>query len=72
MEILEILKNLKEDADFEGSKDFIEDGLLDSFEIVELVAALEDTFEIEINGRDIIPENFISVEAIEQLVDKYR
>ena len=33
MEILEILKELKEDVDFESSKDFIEDGLLDSFEI---------------------------------------
>lgn len=72
MEILEILKELKEDVDFESSKDFIEDGLLDSFEIVELVSALEDAFEIEISGRDIVPENFVSVEAIEEMVDKYR
>jgi len=72
MEILEILKELKEDVDFESSKDFIEDGLLDSFEIVELVSALEDAFEIEISGRDIVPENFVSVEAIEEMIDKYR
>ena len=72
MEILEILKELKEDVDFESSRDFIEDGLLDSFEIVELVSALEDAFEIEISGRDIIPENFVSVEAIEKMIDKYR
>ena len=56
MDVLEILRNLKEDADFEESTDFIEDGLLDSFEIVELVSALEDAFEIEISGRDIIPD----------------
>ena len=62
----------KEDVDFECSKDFIEDGLLDSFEIVELVSALEDAFEIEISGRDIIPENFVSVETIEDMIDKYR
>ena len=72
MDVLEILRNLKEDADFEESTDFIEDGLLDSFEIVELVSALEDAFEIEISGRDIIPENFVSVEAIEELIEKYR
>lgn len=72
MEILAILKELKEDVDFECSKDFIEDGLLDSFEIVELVSALEDAFEIEISGRDIIPENFVSVETIEDMIDKYR
>ena len=72
MEILEILKNLKEDVDFEASEDFVEDGLLDSFEIVELVTALEDYFEIEISGKDIIPENFVSVETIEELISKYR
>ena len=72
MNLRRILRNLKEDADFEESTDFIEDGLLDSFEIVELVSALEDAFEIEISGRDIIPENFVSVEAIEELIEKYR
>lgn len=72
MEILEILNELKDDVDFENSNDFIEDGLLDSFEIVNLVGELEDYFDIEISGRDIIPENFVSVEAIEAMIEKYR
>ena len=54
MDILEILVNLKDDADFENSTDFIEDGLLDSFDLVNLVAELEDAFEIEMKGSDII------------------
>lgn len=69
--ILEVLKQINADADFENSEDFIEDGLMDSFEIVELVSGLEDEFDIEIGGRDIIPENFIHLEAIEALVLKY-
>ncbi len=72
MDILAILKELKEDVDFEGSKDFVEDGLLDSFDIVNLVGELEDNMDIEISGRDIVPENFVSVEAIENMLEKYK
>ena len=69
--ILEVLREVNEDADFEGSSDFIEDGLIDSFEIVDLVSKLEDKFPVEIRGTDIIPENFVNLEAIEKLVKKY-
>ena len=68
--ILEALKRVNEDVDFESSEDFVEDGLLDSFDIVTLVEELEDEFGIEIGGTDIIPENFVSVKAIEALVVK--
>lgn len=72
MDILAVLKDLKDDVDFENAKDFVEEGLLDSFDIVNLVGALEDELDIEISGRDIIPENFVSVEAIENMLEKYR
>lgn len=71
-EILEILQSIREDADFEHSTDFIEDGFLDSFEIVNLVSELEDAFLIEIRGTDIVPENFTSLDTISALIDKYR
>lgn len=70
--ILEILLSIREDADFEKSADFIEDGLLDSFEIVDLVSGLEDRFQIEIRGTDIIPDNFINFDRIAALVEKYQ
>lgn len=72
MDVLEVLKSIKEDVDFENSTDFIEDGLLDSFDLVNLVSELEDVFDIEIRGVDIIPENFTSIEAITELVEKYQ
>lgn len=70
MSILEILYSIKPDVDFEGSEDFIEDALLDSYEIVELVEALEDEFGVTIDGMEILPENFVSVDAIQDLVDR--
>lgn len=72
MSVLEVLQNLKDDVDFESSTDFIEDGLLDSFDIVNLVGELEDAFDIEIRGIDIVPENFESIETIEALIEKYQ
>ena len=72
MDILDILIGLKDDADFENSEDFIEDGLLDSFDLVNLVAELETEFDIEIKGSDIIPENFVSSKKISELVEKYQ
>lgn len=72
MDVLEVLKSIKEDVDFENSTDFIEDGLLDSFDLVNLVSELEDVFDIEIRGVDIIPENFTSIETIKELVEKYQ
>ena len=70
--ILEILSGMNADADFAHSENFIEDGLLDSFEIVNLVSELEDAFEIEIRGKDIVPENFENIDRISALIGKYK
>jgi len=70
MSILEILKEIKPEADFENCSDFIAAALLDSYEIVELVEALEDEFGIFIDGMEILPENFVSVDTIQNLVDR--
>ncbi|MCQ2080794.1 MAG: acyl carrier protein [Lachnospiraceae bacterium] len=70
MTILEILKEIKPECDFEASSNFIDDALLDSYEIVELVEAMEDEYGIFIDGMEILPENFVSIEAIQALVDR--
>lgn len=68
--IIEILKEIRPEFDFSGSRDFISDGMLDSFDVVTLVAALDKQYGISINGTDIVPENFKNVEAIEALLRK--
>ena len=69
--IIAALKAVCDDNDFEASKDFLEDGLVDSFQMVELVGELEDAFSIEIGGSDIVPENFVNLDALVKLVSKY-
>lgn len=69
--ILNILKAINENADFEGSTDFFEDGLVDSMGIMTLVEQLESTYRIEIEGEDIIPENLCSIKKIQTLLERY-
>ena len=69
--IIGILTELRPEFDFsEEDLDFIEEGILDSFDVVSLVASLDQEFGIKINGVDILPENFSTVESIIELVTK--
>lgn len=68
--IYSILEELRPEFDFKASKDFIEDGLLDSFDVISLVSELESKFDVLIDALDILPENFNSVEAIAAIVRK--
>lgn len=68
--IMEILNGIRPEFDFSTSQDFIEDGYLDSFDLVTLVTELDQTFDISIDGLDIVPENFTSLETIANVVKK--
>lgn len=63
-QIIEILTELRPEFDFTEDVNFIEEGMLDSFDIVSLVDEIESKFGIAINGTDVLPENFCSVDAI--------
>jgi acyl carrier protein len=68
--IAEILKEIRPEFDFAASQDFIGDGMLDSFDIVTLVAALDKNFAVSIPGTEILPENFQNIQSIEALLRK--
>ncbi len=68
--VAEILKDIRPEFDFTTSKDFVADGVLDSFDIVTLVAAIEKTYGVSIDGVDLVPENFQNLETIAALLRK--
>ena len=68
--VAEILKEIRPEFDFTTSSDFIADGMLDSFDMVTLVAALDKNHGISIAGTDIVPENFSNIQTIEALLRK--
>ena len=68
--VLEILSNIRPEIDFTEDVNFIEEGMLDSFDVVTVVSDLDTTFGISIDGVDIVPENFSSIDAIINLLKK--
>ena len=69
-ELMEILEELRPDVDFENETALIDDGVLDSFDIVALVGELNDAFDIKIKPNNLVPENFNSAKAIMALIEQ--
>jgi len=68
--IEEILKECITEIDL-SSKSLIDDGYINSLAIIQLVAELDDAFDIIITYESITKENFNSVESIEKMVRSY-
>ena len=69
-QVLEILKGIRSDIDFENSTKLIDDGMLESLDIVSIVGEFNDEFDIEISVEDLLPENFNSVDAMVELITR--
>ena len=67
--ILNILNSIRSDVDFENETQLIDNGILDSFDIVSIVAELCDEYDITITADQLEPENFNSAEAMLNLVN---
>lgn len=66
--LLELLKSVRPDVDFENETALIDDGILDSFDVVSIISELDDQFDVQIRITELDPENFNSAEAIWKLV----
>lgn len=69
-EVVKILNEIRPEFDFREHINFIEEGMLDSFDIIRLVVELDNKFGISIDGVDILPDNFSSVDKIVKLLTK--
>ena len=68
-QIIEILSEICPGIDFETETALIDDGLIDSLDIVAVVTELMEAFDVELGVDDLTPENFNSVEASEELIE---
>lgn len=68
--LLEILEDIQPDADYETCTTLIDDGILDSFAILSLVAEIEDQFGVAITPEELVPENFNSAQALYALIER--
>lgn len=70
--LLAILEDIQPEVDFENCDTLIDDGLLDSFAILSIVAELEEEFEVSITPAEIIPENFNSMQTLWNMVQRLK
>ena len=69
-ELLEILEDLHPEVDFETETALIDNKILDSFDVVTIVAEINEEFDVAIPAEELIPENFNSAQALWELIEK--
>ena len=69
-ELKSLLEELRPDIDFDNEKQLVTNRVLESFDIINLVSELDDEFDIKIKPADLIPENFNSVEAMWEMIQR--
>ncbi len=71
-QLLELLKGIRPDVDFANETALIDDGILDSFDVVSIISELDDAFGVQVRINELDPENFNSIEAIWNLVQELK
>lgn len=69
--LLEILEDIKPGYEFQGKQNLVDQGELDSFDVITLVSELHEAFDVQIPVEAIEPINFNSIEAMIKLIEKY-
>ncbi len=68
--LLKILSEIRPDVDFANATKLIDDGILDSFDIISIVNELNEAYDIEIDVEDLEPYNFNTCSAMLELIEK--
>ena len=68
--LISILKDLHPEVDFEKENGLIDNGILNSFDIVSIIAEVDDTMGVTIPADEIVPENFNSAAALNELIER--
>lgn len=68
--LIELLKSVRDDVDFNECTTLIDEGILDSFDIIEIVNVIDEEYGIEIPAIEIVPENFNSAESILNMIQR--
>lgn len=71
-QLLELLKGVRPDVDFENETELIDGGILDSFDVVAIISEIDDQFDVQIRINELDPENFNSAESIWNLIQELK
>jgi acyl carrier protein len=71
-QLLALLDEIRPDVEFEKETKLIDDGILDSFDIISIVQEMNDTFGVKIKANELQPDNFNTVDAMIELIEKLK
>ncbi len=69
-ELLEVLKRALPRVDWTTSRPLVDDGIIDSMDVVSVISEITDAYDIEIPSEEMEPENFNSVAAIYEMIKR--
>lgn len=69
-EVIDILREIEEDIDYENCTKLWDERHLDSFDVLQIVSAFDDEFDIKIPAKEIVPENFNSAQGLTDMVNR--
>ena len=69
-ELIALLEDINDDVDFANCTTLIDDGILDSFDILQIISTLNDEYDISIPAGEIVPKNFNSAAALYEMVQR--
>ena len=68
--LIELLKGVRDDVDFNECTTLVDEGILDSFDIIEIINVIDEEYDIKIPAIEIVPKNFNSAEAILNMIQR--
>ena len=68
--LISLMKDVNDEADYENCTTLVDDRVLTSFDILAIIGAIDDEFDIAIPAKDIVPDNFNSAQALFALIER--
>ena len=71
-ELLELLKDVRDDVDFETENELIDGKILSSFDIIQIISVIDEEYDVAVPATEIIPANFNSAKAIYDMIQRLK
>lgn len=71
-ELLELLKDVRDDVDFETETELIDGKILSSFDIIQIISVIDEEYDVAVPATEIIPANFNSAKAIYDMIQRLK
>ncbi len=69
-ELMEVLRRALPKVNWETDQALVDDGIIDSMDVVSVISEITDEYDIEIPSEEMEPENFNSVQAIYEMIQR--